>query len=52
MAQVIRRNDAAFEQRVQALFSRSAFAHETERAVAAILTAVRERGDAALSEFA
>lgn len=52
MAQVIRRNDAAFEQRVQALFSRSAFDHETERAVAAILTAVRERGDAALSEFA
>ncbi len=52
MAQVIRRNDPAFEQRVQALFARSAFDHETERTVAAILAAVRERGDAALSEFA
>jgi histidinol dehydrogenase len=52
MAQVIRRNDAAFDQRVQALFSRSAFDPETESAVAAILAAVRQRGDAALSEYA
>ena len=52
MAQVIRRDDAAFEQRVQALFTRSAFDPETETAVAAMLTAVRTRGDAALTEFA
>jgi histidinol dehydrogenase len=52
MAQVIRRNDPAFDQRVQALFSRSAFDQETESAVAAILAAVRQRGDAALSEYA
>jgi histidinol dehydrogenase len=52
MAQVIRRNDPAFAERLQTLFSRSAFDRETESAVAAILAAVRQRGDAALSEYA
>jgi histidinol dehydrogenase len=52
MARVIRHSDPTFDRQVQALLSRSAFDPETEAAVAAILAAVRQRGDAALCEYA
>ena len=50
--QVIRRSEASLPARLEALFERSAFDPETERSVAAILADVRQRGDAALVEYA
>ncbi len=52
MPEIIRRDDPAFEQRLQPLFSRTAFDPETEAAVAAILRDVRQRGDEAVAEYA
>ena len=41
-----------FEQAVRALYDRPAFPPEAERAAAAIIADVRERGDAAVTEYA
>lgn len=50
--QVIRCGDADAEARLAAILNRSAFDPATERSVAAILDDVRQRGDAALVDYA
>lgn len=52
MATIIRREDPAFGQRLEALLTRSAFDRRTDEAVAAILEDVRTRGDAAVVDCA
>jgi histidinol dehydrogenase len=52
MTQMLRSGDPAFAQRLEALFSRSAFDRATDASVAAIIEDVRQRGDAALVDCA